>query len=340
MGLRFFKRTKLFPGVTLNMSKSGPSLSFGPRGLKHTIGPRGSRTTVGVPGTGLSYTFGGGKGKPAVASSQPTAGTREPLLKISDDAASVDEERALLRAVIAFQSGKVDQALRHLEAAKGLADAFWLGGMIHLQASRWSEAERDLDAAIRIGSLGEAFERNGINAEIAYPITDELTAHIGPNPQATRLALAEACQELDRNAVAIQHLEAFLKLDPKDPVAAISYAEIALEAEGTGSEVLLQAVSHLKATLTPGPFFWIASLMCGRVQSRLGRPEDAILSFMAAIQLDDLPNSIPLLLRYEMALCYGETGDRTRCRQELSAVYALDPNFADVGQRLGARTGG
>ena len=56
MAFRFWRRIKLAPGVTLNLSKSGGSLSFGPRGAKFTIGPKGKRTTVGLPGTGLFYT--------------------------------------------------------------------------------------------------------------------------------------------------------------------------------------------------------------------------------------------------------------------------------------------
>lgn len=55
MGLRFWRRFQILPGVTLNISKSGVSFSFGVRGLKYTVG-RGSRLTVGLPGTGLSYT--------------------------------------------------------------------------------------------------------------------------------------------------------------------------------------------------------------------------------------------------------------------------------------------
>ncbi|MEN1760243.1 DUF4236 domain-containing protein [Anoxynatronum sibiricum] len=55
MSLRFFKRKKIAKGITLNMSKSGPSLSFGPRGAKFTIGKRGKRLSLGVPGTGLFY---------------------------------------------------------------------------------------------------------------------------------------------------------------------------------------------------------------------------------------------------------------------------------------------
>lgn len=56
MGFRFHRSFRLFPGLRINVSKSGVSESIGRRGAWFTIGPRGSRTTVGVPGTGLSYT--------------------------------------------------------------------------------------------------------------------------------------------------------------------------------------------------------------------------------------------------------------------------------------------
>ena len=56
MSFRFWRRIRIAPGVTLNLSKSGGSLSFGPRGAKFTIGPRGKRATMGIPGTGLFYT--------------------------------------------------------------------------------------------------------------------------------------------------------------------------------------------------------------------------------------------------------------------------------------------
>ncbi len=69
MSFRFWRRVKIAPGVTLNLSKSGGSLSFGPRGAKFTVGPRGKRATVGIPGTGIFYTTtlpsgrSGGRGK-------------------------------------------------------------------------------------------------------------------------------------------------------------------------------------------------------------------------------------------------------------------------------------
>jgi hypothetical protein len=54
--LRFWRRIKIFPGVILNISKSGISLSFGTRGAKVTTGKGKDRATVGIPGTGISYT--------------------------------------------------------------------------------------------------------------------------------------------------------------------------------------------------------------------------------------------------------------------------------------------
>lgn len=56
MGFRFWKRVRLAPGVTLNLSQGGASVSVGPPGAKLTVGSSGARVTLGVPGTGLYWT--------------------------------------------------------------------------------------------------------------------------------------------------------------------------------------------------------------------------------------------------------------------------------------------
>ena len=56
MGWRLFRRVRLAPGMRLNFSRSGPSISIGPRGLTRTFGRRGTRTTASIPGTGISFT--------------------------------------------------------------------------------------------------------------------------------------------------------------------------------------------------------------------------------------------------------------------------------------------
>ena len=61
MGLRFRKSFSLFPGVRLNISKTGMSTSVGPRGFTTNFSRRGARTTLSWLGAGLSYVFGWGK---------------------------------------------------------------------------------------------------------------------------------------------------------------------------------------------------------------------------------------------------------------------------------------
>jgi Protein of unknown function (DUF4236) len=53
---RFYRRVSLIPGLRVNLSKGGASLSIGGRGAWYTIGPHGRRATLGLPGTGLFWT--------------------------------------------------------------------------------------------------------------------------------------------------------------------------------------------------------------------------------------------------------------------------------------------
>lgn len=55
MGFRFRQSIRLFPGVRLNFSKTGTSVSIGGKGATTNISNRGVRNTVSLPGTGLSY---------------------------------------------------------------------------------------------------------------------------------------------------------------------------------------------------------------------------------------------------------------------------------------------
>jgi hypothetical protein len=56
MGFRFYRRLKVFPGLTLNVSRRGVSASVGVKGAHITVGHGRVRETVGIPGSGLSFT--------------------------------------------------------------------------------------------------------------------------------------------------------------------------------------------------------------------------------------------------------------------------------------------
>jgi len=55
MSFRFQRRIKIAPGVRLNMSLSGVSVTTGVRGASLTIGRKGVHANLGLPGSGLHY---------------------------------------------------------------------------------------------------------------------------------------------------------------------------------------------------------------------------------------------------------------------------------------------
>ncbi len=71
MGLRLRKSIKLMPGLKLNLSKSGMSLTAGRRGACVNFSSRGTRATVGMPGTGISYSAKLGGTRARAAAPQP-----------------------------------------------------------------------------------------------------------------------------------------------------------------------------------------------------------------------------------------------------------------------------
>jgi hypothetical protein len=54
MPVRIRKSFNLFPGVKVNMSKGGMSISVGRKGFHLNFSKRGIRQTVGLPGSGIS----------------------------------------------------------------------------------------------------------------------------------------------------------------------------------------------------------------------------------------------------------------------------------------------
>ena len=69
--LRFFRRIKILPGLKLNVSKRGMSVSAGVRGAHVTVGTQGKTVSAGLPGTGLSWRQWWPKTKPTEGESTP-----------------------------------------------------------------------------------------------------------------------------------------------------------------------------------------------------------------------------------------------------------------------------
>jgi Protein of unknown function (DUF4236) len=52
--LRFYKRIRVLPGIWINFSKLGMSITIGVPGVHFTIGRHGATLSSGIRGTGIS----------------------------------------------------------------------------------------------------------------------------------------------------------------------------------------------------------------------------------------------------------------------------------------------
>ncbi len=77
MGFRFRKSIKLFPGVRVNLSKSGVSATIGKPGATINVSERGTSGTIGIPGTGISYSEKLSDSGPKLDSSRVESGPSE-----------------------------------------------------------------------------------------------------------------------------------------------------------------------------------------------------------------------------------------------------------------------
>lgn len=331
MGFGFFKSKQILPGVRLNMSSSGPSVSFGPRGLKHTIGPRGSRTTLGLPGTGLRYTH-HHKKKPKTSEPRPREQNAAPAPLPDQDG---QDRKAFVKAVQAFQKGQNSACRKHLSGAGDRSDTFWLMALSFMKEDKFKEASWAFANALsRPDDIGRLFEECGVSLSGAYPITPEITANFEPEERSTLLLMTEACQAAGDITGAKEAIRRLIALDPQDHVATLSLSELLLEDPASTQLELQDVATRLKLITMQPETDWIAALMHARISGALHCSSEMSSSYEACLRNASLPDERMHPVRYEYAMQASALGDRTKARQLLSQIFSDDPQFEDVAHRL------
>lgn len=333
MSLRFWRRVRLAPGVTLNLSKSTASLSFGPRGAKYTVSPRGNRSTVGIPGTGLFYTVQDRK-TPAVRSG-PT--TRDKLsLGFFRRLVTPPEEKALVDGLRALHEGDETTALRLLEDASDLSDGAWMAGMIRLKREDLAQARQHLEAALaRADQLGSHFTKYGITPQIDLPIAQGVSAHIRPCERGTRLSLVEICEAGGDLTAAKKQLERLIQIAPDDPVVVLSFVQVALDASDDRA-LMDRVIAMTAATQNDSPIDTGVLLYRAKALARRGLPDAAIDVLTGVLRRrKDRPEPLLHQIRYDRADLYERIGRRAQSRREFERLYAEVPGFEGLPERLG-----
>lgn len=343
MSLRFFRRVRLLPGVSLNFSKRGASVSLGPRGFKYTVGSSGVRHTVGLPGTGLYYTdYKAYHHGPRRSSAQPAPVARTPIAGERLDLGffkrlfTPEPEKHFVDGLRLVTQGDDAKAIDTLDAPGAVPDALFMAGILALKLDRYADALGFLNRAEGVvGQLGKDFDNYGVHAAIQLPISEKVTAAIGPDRRGLILARAEAEQALHRWHDAIASLDALHEDDPKDPVVLLSLVEILTEEEADAAAwrrvVGLTKDVQNDSEVETATLYWKS-----RALRLLGLTDAA--SDTLAVALRRKAGRNPELLkaiRYERALVFDATGQAARARQEFGRIYAEDPTYEDVAKRLG-----
>ena len=346
MSFRFFRRIRVAPGVHLNLSKGGVSMSAGPRGLKATVGTSGRRFTAGIPGTGLHYTTvakPGRSGSRAVGNGSRSPERTEPIRSgFWRNLGMSAEEKAFVEGVNAVARGDDQTAAGHLAKARGLPDADFLAGVLLIGEHRWDEAALLLRSAHAAGDeLGRLFGKYDANISAGLAISDEISVRVGADRIGVLLCLVEAYQSLNRQADAIVCLEELLRLAGNDVVVQLSLAEFLMETRPAPQDRGRKVVSLTRETENLSELHAALLLYRGQALRDLGLPTAARDALTAGLRRrKDRRPEILNALRYERALVYLELKQKQRARRELELLYAVDPDYEDVAARLGLNQGG
>ena len=340
MGFRFWRRVRIAPGLTLNLSKSGGSLSFGRRGARFTLGPRGNRTTVGIPGTGLFYTT----TSPARGARKTRARDLAPQVKPEDRLTlgffrrliTPASEEAFVDGCRELALGSEAKALDYLRKSD-LADGSFLAGFIALKSDFLDEARRHFHAALADArKLGRYFDKYGIASTVSLPITNEVAAHMGPDRRGILLALVEVHQKQDRWEEALDCLKQLRKLAPKDPLIMLSLAELLTEAHPDDKAAAKEVVRTSQGIENDSVVHTALLLYQAKAMRVLGLRDGARDVLTKALRRKkNRPAELMHALRYERALVYEALGKKKRARSDLEKLYAAAPDYEDVAGRLG-----
>jgi len=339
MSFRFWRRIRLAPGVTLNLSKSGGSLSFGPRGAKVTVGRRGVRATAGLPGTGLFYTttVGGRRGKGRRTTAAPVVATEDRLsLSFFKRLVTPAEEEALVDGCRELAGGNETRALEHLRSARHLADGACLAGFLALKQDLVEEAASSFEAAVADHRhLGSLLTKYGVAATFTLAITEEVAVHVGATLRGCLLGLGEVYQRLEQWDDAVATLERLRRLEPEAVVVRLSLAEILLEVHPNDRATLRRIVRLAEGIDNEDEVHAALLLYRGRALHRLGLLDGARTTLTTALRRKK-GRSPDLLhaLRYERALVYDALGHHARARADFERIYAEAPDYEDVARRV------
>lgn len=337
-GFRFRKRFKILPWFYINVSKTGFSVSLGPSDAHITTGVHGIWFYLDLPGSGAYY-----RKKLDAKNDNDKDDQQE-----RDENSNLDvgffqrlttppSELALVNALRALAEDDYERTYEHARQATHLADGAFLAGCLALRQEQFEDAREYLKKAWeKQDELGQHFTKYEVDIAVGLPLTEEVNAHLRPNPRDVLLALSLAYEYLDMPELAIESLLALHKQDPEDLIVRLSLAEVLSERYPNAEQVHRQIVELAEDVHNESPIHAALMYYRARALRKLGVLEGARDTLTRALRRKkDYPEDLLYALRYERAMIYDATGKEKKARSEFEKIYAQSPSYEDVAAKLG-----
>jgi len=344
VGFRMYKSVRLGKGVRLNLSKTGVGMSVGGSGVRYSVHSSGRSTrTVGIPGSGISYRDTSSGSRSRTRSSPRRQAPTPPVVTFPKAGLFAPKgEKAFVRGVTAYMHGDYQEALTLLQESKALDP-----GSSHVAEEYFAAfcmtALNDQEGAMRM--LEEVLASDvplpdrlmvkyGVGGFAQVSVTPQVVAEVPQGSLAAGLLLAELYQASGKSEKAIEVLESLGSIAP-NPFFALSLADLYEETE-RWDDVL--RVTEQFTSNDDDPTCQLL-VYRGKALREKGLGEAALEVLKQALKSKKRHQVILDQARFERALTYEALGKNGMARKDLERIYAANPGYADVAQRLGQERG-
>lgn len=338
MGIRYYKSIGLGRFLRLNISKSGIGVSARIAGVSLSTGPAGSFINLNLPGSGLSYRKKlGGTAKALADSRSDESQGDKPAPLPSPGFFAPRHEKELARGLESYRANRKEEALAHfIEAApEEPGAAIFAAALLAENDPSNFQATEMLEGIIQ--SDGEfptpLMEKYLSGITLNINITPRVTATVPVDGLAATLLLVELYQKQGRLRNAIGLLEEVEEL-AHEPVVTLSLCELYAE-RGHWEGIIDRA----KSTEPDDDVTLEILIYYGRAMQEMDMHEAAVTVFTKALRRKK--NREPALLNeamYWRAISYIEQGKVSQANKEFQRIFAENPDFRDVAERLNELT--
>jgi tetratricopeptide (TPR) repeat protein len=357
--MQFRRRIKIAPGVYVNVSKGGLSLSLGTKGLRYTIGKDGSQVNVGLPGTGVYYRKHLGKPGTNKADEQqseaaPRSGSKrrsrhKPGTQTSPQPAALPAnaspvEQAFHKGSAAYLQGDYQAAFdafsRLLESTSDYRSDSLL--MHALSASALNHDDVALDSLTALveqgqeplpGTTESLIARLLPEVTVEVPITQYSSVEQPLNMGTAILLLSELMQAQGELPEAVQFIQDLYQQMPDDPVLQLSLADLDAQAKDYDAlyELVSQNAKHLDNDSDVAlelMYYWANALTAKEMYEAAEEVYRNALKGTASRNPE-----LVKLVEYARADLYERQGKTDDAYKYFSRLLAEDPQFFDVEER-------